>query len=142
MVMVTKYYKDVKMDSETKALIKQSKTYQLGDRAIEIKPLVIEQYLKVFDKIVEIYSKVLTEAPNVDLEKVQPQDFLILKPVLPEVLALLNSILELPETFLETHASLCDITELIKLELEVNQIEVIRKNFQLVKVAWKGQQRT
>jgi len=114
--------------SPDEALIPLGRCFQIGDREIVVRPLVIGRLKEIMDDLGKLAQEIATRYPGIDLAK--PEEHLAsIFSILPGALGrIFQCLFGIEETYLDEHLTLAQASEIICALLEVNQVPDIRKN--------------
>jgi len=106
----------------------QERRFQVGEREIVVRPLVIGDFKRIAADLGAIAQRVAREHPEIDLAK--PDEHLeAIFPILGEAVGrLFQRLFGVEESYLDDHLTLAQAAQIIAAALEVNQLPDIRKN--------------
>jgi len=111
-------------------IIPQERRFQIGEREIVVRPLVIGDYERVAADLGAIAQRIIKEHPEIDLAKLD-EHLQVLFPIIIEWLGrILERLFGVEESYLKEHLTLAQATEIVAAALEINQLPVIRGNLQ------------
>ena len=106
----------------------QERRFQVGEREIVVRPLVIGDFKRIAADLGAIAQRVAREHPEIDLAK--PDEHLeAIFPILGEAVGrLFQRLFGVEEAYLDEHLTLAQAAQIIAAALEVNHLPDIRKN--------------
>jgi len=109
-------------------IMPQERRFQVGEREIIVRPLVIGDYKRISSDLGAIAQRVAREHPEIDLAK--PDEHLeAIFPILGEAIGrLFQRLFGIEESYLDEHLTLAQAAQIVTAALEVNQLPDIRKN--------------
>ncbi len=111
-------------------IMPQERRFQIGEREIVVRPLVIGDYERVAADLGAIAQRIVKEHPEIDLAKLD-EHLQVLFPIIIEWLGrILERLFGVEESYLKEHLTLAQATEIVAAALEINQLPVIRGNLQ------------
>jgi len=128
-----------KAPSPDEVVMPQERRFQVGEREIVVRPLVIGDFKRIAADLGALAQRVAREHPEIDLAK--PDEHLeAIFPILGEAIGrLFQRLFGVEESYLDEHLTLAQAAQIIAAALEVNQLPDIRKNvgraLQLAKAA-------
>lgn len=119
---------DIKAPTPDEVVMPQERRFQVGDREIVVRPLVIGDFKRIAADLGAIAQRVAREHPEIDLAK--PDEHLeAIFPILGEAVGrLFQRLFGVEEAYLDEHLTLAQAAQIIAAALEVNQLPDIRKN--------------
>ena len=117
-----------KAPSPDEVIMPQERRFQVGEREIVVRPLVIGDFKRIAADLGAIAQRVAREHPEIDLAK--PDEHLeAIFPILGEAVGrLFQRLFGVEEAYLDEHLTLAQAAQIIAAALEVNQLPDIRKN--------------
>jgi hypothetical protein len=110
------------------AIMPQERRFQIGEREIVVRPLVIGDYKRVAADLGTIAQRIIKEHPEIELTRLD-EHLEALFPIIAEWLGrILERLFGVEESYLEEHLTLAQATEVVAAALEINQLPVIRGN--------------
>ena len=109
-------------------IMPQERRFQVGEREIIVRPLVIGDYKRISSDLGAIAQRVAREHPEIDLAK--PDEHLeAIFPILGEAIGrLFQRLFGIEESYLDEHLTLAQAAQIVATALEINQLPEIRKN--------------
>ncbi len=119
---------DIKPPTPDEVVMPQECRFQVGEREIAVRPLVIGDFKRIAADLGAIAQRVAREHPEIDLAK--PDEHLeAIFPILGEAVGrLFQRLFGVEEAYLDEHLTLAQAAQIIAAALEVNQLPDIRKN--------------
>jgi len=119
---------DIKAPTPDEVVMPQERRFQVGEREIVVRPLVIGDFKRIAADLGAIAQRVAREHPEIDLAK--PDEHLeAIFPILGEAVGrLFQRLFGVEESYLDEHLTLAQAAQIIAAALEVNQLPDIRKN--------------
>ena len=119
---------DIKAPTPDEVVMPQERRFQVGEREIVVRPLVIGDFKRIAADLGVIAQRVAREHPEIDLAK--PDEHLeAIFPILGEAVGrLFQRLFGVEESYLDEHLTLAQAAQIIAAALEVNQLPDIRKN--------------
>jgi len=109
-------------------IMPQERRFQVGEREIVVRPLVIGDYERVAADLGTIAQRIIKEHPEIELTRLD-EHLDALFPIIAEWLGrILERLFGVEESYLKEHLTLAQATEIVAAALEVNQLPVIRGN--------------
>ena len=117
-----------KAPSPDEVVMPQERRFQVGEREIIVRPLVIGDFKRISADLGAIAQRVAREHPEIDLAK--PDEHLeAIFPILGEAIGrLFQRLFGIEESYLDEHLTLAQAAQIVAAALEVNQLPEIRKN--------------
>jgi hypothetical protein len=120
-------------------LLPTERRFQVGERELVVRPLVIGEIARISTDLGEIIEQVIREHPEIDLAKLDEHLPVILPLVLGALERLLERLFGIERQYLAEHLTIAQAVEIVTALLEVNQLPEIRGNvsraLQLMKTA-------
>jgi len=109
-------------------IMPEERRFQVGERELVVRPLVIGDYKRISADLGAIAQRVAREHPEIDLAK--PDEHLeAIFPILGEAIGrLFQRLFGIEESYLDEHLTLAQAAQIVTAALEVNQLPEIRKN--------------
>ena len=125
------------MSDEEKIIFPEEFKITVSGTELKMYPLCLNDIIKIFKDIVSIVKEVGTGAPNVDVNKMTPDDFQMFLPVIGEVKKVLALSFKVEEEWLGDNCDLFTLSEMLIAFFRVNRIGELLKNFQRAKTILK-----
>ncbi len=119
---------DIRPPTPDEVVLPRERRFQVGEREIVVRPLVIGDYKRISADLGAIAQRVAREHPEIDLAK--PDEHLeAIFPILGEAVGrLFQRLFGVEESYLDEHLTLAQAAQIVAAALEVNQLPEIRKN--------------
>ena len=109
-------------------IIPQERRFQVGEREIVVRPLVIGDYERVAADLGTIAQRIIKEHPEIELTRLD-EHLEALFPIIAEWIGrIFERLFGVEESYLKEHLTLAQASEIVAAALEVNQLPVIRGN--------------
>jgi len=109
-------------------IIPQERRFQVGEREIVVRPLVIGDYERVAADLGTIAQRIIKEHPEIELTRLD-EHLEALFPIIAEWIGrIFERLFGVEESYLKEHLTLAQASEIVATALEVNQLPVIRGN--------------
>ena len=106
----------------------QERRFQVGEREIVVRPLVIGDYERVAADLGTIAQRIIKEHPEIELTRLD-EHLEALFPIIAEWIGrIFERLFGVEESYLKEHLTLAQATEIVAAALEINQLPVIRGN--------------
>ena len=126
--------------NEIRVIIGKGKKYEIGGKEITQKPLIMRDFVGVFDNVMELVSTVLVSSPkfltnneNLNIETINPESLIALTHVSKDALDRLYNILAIAlkteKEFLLDNMTLEIFTDVVADFFELNDVKKILENF-------------
>ena len=109
-------------------IIPQERRFQVGEREVVVRPLVIGDYERVAADLGTIAQRIIKEHPEIELTRLD-EHLEALFPIIAEWIGrIFERLFGVEESYLKEHLTLAQASEIVATALEVNQLPVIRGN--------------
>ncbi len=110
-------------------IMPQERRFQVGEREVIIRPLVIADFERVAGDLGVIAKRIINEHPEIEITKVD-QHLDVLMPIIAEWIGrILERLVGLEETYVKEHLMPVTAMQIVTAMLEVNQWPVIVGNW-------------